>query len=182
MDDTLKEILEEVGKRPLRSSIITSAALMDSMLESLLKKYLVESSNFRELFSGQGALSTFSAKITMCHALGLISKELRDDLNSYRKIRNRCAHDLTIGEETRNMIKSISKDFNLLHEVIKIGDSEDLQIYTALEFMIIFVCLIKRINNVQKLSAFPMEAHDNYLGFDDADYDFLNRFGEAIKK
>ena len=118
----------------------------------------------------------------MCHALGLISKELRDDLNSYRKIRNKCAHDLTIGEETRNMIKSISKDFNPWHKVIKIGDSEDLQIYTALEFMIIFVCLIKRINNVQKLSAFPMEAHDNYRGFDDADYDFLNRFGEAIKK
>ena len=113
MDDTLKEILEEVGKRPLRSSIITSVALMDSMLESLLRKYLVENSNFRELFSSQGALSTFSAKIIMCHALGLISKELRDDLNSYRKIRNKCAHDLTIGEETRNMIKSISKDFNL---------------------------------------------------------------------
>ena len=48
--------------------------------------------------------------------------------------------------------------------------------------MIIFVCLIKRINNVQRLSAFSMEAHDNYLGFDDADYNFLNRFGEAIKK
>ena len=59
MDDTLEEILEEVGKKPLCSSIFSSAALMDSMLEFLLKKYLVESSNIRESFLGQGALSAF---------------------------------------------------------------------------------------------------------------------------
>ena len=52
---------------------------------------------------------------------------------------------------------------------------------STLEFMIIFVCLIKRIKNVQRFAAFSMEAKDNYLRFDDADYDFLNRLKKPLK-
>lgn len=35
MDATLRAILEEVGRRPLRASVITATALMDTMLEKV---------------------------------------------------------------------------------------------------------------------------------------------------
>lgn len=181
MDQTLKSVIEEIGKKSLRSSIITTAAIIDVMLEKLLKKYFVDSSDFKDLFSGQGPLSTFSAKIKISYALGLISKELRDDLNLYRKIRNKCAHDIVINTDTKECIANLSNNFQLWKKVFRVGANEDLQIYTSLEFMVIFICLIKRINNVERLSAFPMEVHDNYLGLDKSDNDFLSNFGSAIK-
>jgi hypothetical protein len=39
-----------------------------------------------------GPASTFSAKILICYAFGLINKDAFDDLNKIRKIRNKFAH------------------------------------------------------------------------------------------
>ena len=48
-----------------------------------------------DLFSKAGPLATLSAMIDMGYALGLISKEVRDELHLIREIRNAFAH--TIG-------------------------------------------------------------------------------------
>src|ERR1700747_15771 len=45
-----------------------------------------------ELFSGYGALSTFSSKILIGYALNLFSKEAKNDLNKLKFIRNEAAH------------------------------------------------------------------------------------------
>lgn len=181
MDKTLEQIITEVGQRPMRSSIITAAALIDSMLGKVIEKYLIDDADTDELFSHQGCLGTFSSKIQLAYALGLISKELHDDINLFRKIRNRCAHDIAIDDETRNYVKSIVGNFKMYKKVFKAGKNEDLLIYTGLEFSVIFICLIKRYNNVNRLTAFPCEVHDDYLAFNDSDNEFLSRFGEVIK-
>lgn len=86
MDATLRAILEEVGRRPLRASVITATALMDTMLEKVISAFIIEDADKKALFDYSGCMSTFSAKIEMSYVLGLISKELRDDLNRYRTL------------------------------------------------------------------------------------------------
>ena len=62
MDEQLKKILDEIGQRPLRSSIITATALIDAMLERVLKKFLVATSKMDEIFSYNGAWAHFLQK------------------------------------------------------------------------------------------------------------------------
>ena len=181
MDETLKQIIEEIGQRPMRSSIITAAALMDSMLGKVLEKYIVCDANKKDIFSFQGPLGTFSAKIDMAYALGLISKDLRTDMNLFRKMRNLCAHELILDEKIKSDIKSMCGEFLLLKKVFKFGGSEDTLIYTGMEFGIIFVCLIKRMENITSLTAYPCEAHDDYLGFKEEDYEFIKNFSSNMK-
>jgi hypothetical protein len=46
-----------------------------------------------EMFSGYGPLSTFSSKISTGYALGLFSKEAKNDLNKLKHIRNEGAQN-----------------------------------------------------------------------------------------
>jgi hypothetical protein len=48
--------------------------------------------NKEQLFDGHGPLATFSSKINIAYAFGLISKSSRDDLNIIKAIRNNAAH------------------------------------------------------------------------------------------
>ena len=55
-------------------------------------------------------LSSFSAKIEFCFRLGIISKTLKDDLNTLRKMRNNYAHNLNdISLEDPEMSEIINK-------------------------------------------------------------------------
>lgn len=182
MDRTLEATFEEIGKKPLRASVITAAALLDTMLEKVISAFLIPEADSAKLFDYSGCMGTFSAKIEMAYALGLISKELRDDLNLYRKIRNDCAHTIIMDEKTEADIKSKSGNFSLLRQVFKFEDQDEIIIYTALEFMVIFTCLIKRYNNLTSMVKFPCEVHDDYLDFTEEDYKFLAQFGDIIRK
>ena len=172
MDATLRAILEEVGRRPLRASVITATALMDTMLEKVISAFIIEDADKKALFDYSGCMSTFSAKIEMSYVLGLISKELRDDLNRYRRIRNKCAHNIVIDADTKNKIKSEIGNFSLLKKAFQLGNNEDPIVY----------CLFKRCRNLNHLSAFPCEIHEDYLGFTDEDNDLLEKFKEFIEE
>lgn len=172
----LYEAVKEIGQKPLRSSIITAAALIDSLLESLIQAYLVKGSEKEKIFEPQGCLGTFSAKISMAYCLGLISKELHDDINLYRKIRNACAHSIYLGEKELADIKSKILNFTLVKQIFKINGEIDLITYSALEFMIILVCFIKRINNIEQLDVYPLESQGTNLAFDEKDYQFIKEY------
>lgn len=62
MDEQLKKILDEIAQRPLRSSIITAAALIDAMLEKVLRRFLVATAKMDDIFSYNGAMGTFLQK------------------------------------------------------------------------------------------------------------------------
>ena len=181
MDETLKSILGEVSQRPLRSSIITAAALIETMLEKVLRRFLANIPKKDELFSFNGPLGTFAAKISIAYALGLISKELHDDLNLFRKIRNTCAHEFILDDQKMNAIKNQTGHFNLIKHTMIVGENEDIQVYTSLEFALIIICLIKRMENVQGLDLFEFEVHDNYLAFSEEENQYITDFANKMR-
>lgn len=73
---------------------IYGAALIEGELERLLLACMPTISNnlARRLFEGFGPLNTFSAKIDVSRALGLINEDTHRDLNTILAIRNAYAH------------------------------------------------------------------------------------------
>ncbi|CCZ95608.1 putative uncharacterized protein [Corallococcus sp. CAG:1435] len=182
MDATLRKIIDEIGRKPVRSSIITATALIDEVLKSLLTKFFVKGKNIKELFAPQGALGTFSAKINIAYSLGLISKNLFNDLQLFRKIRNDCAHNLVLDEKFFQSTKARTKSFELLNSIIQYPENEDLLVYTSLEFMFIFACLLKRINNIERIKEYEYEVHDDYLAFSHKDYEFIQNISKYLNE
>lgn len=74
--------------------VIVRTTLMERVLEMLLEGKMVNLKNDvrDKLFTGYGPLASFSAKIDMTFALGLIGAEQRKTLNHVRHIRNAFAH------------------------------------------------------------------------------------------
>jgi hypothetical protein len=70
---------------------VLGAALLDARFESLYDRRLRDSK--QELLSGNGSLSTFSARIRIARALAWISEDVRYDLDQVREIRNEFAHN-----------------------------------------------------------------------------------------
>ena len=75
-----------------RACAVLGAALLDTRLESLYNRRLRNSKE--ELLSGNGPLSTFSARIRVAGALHWIAEDVRFDLDQIRSIRNEFAHNV----------------------------------------------------------------------------------------
>jgi Mannitol repressor len=75
-----------------RSAVLLSTSFLDNKLEEGIRVFLVDDDIVNKLFEGYAPLSTFSAKIDLAFAIGLISKETRQDLHTIRRIRNHFAH------------------------------------------------------------------------------------------
>lgn len=75
-----------------RAAAVLASSFMDKCLEDCLKAFLVDDPSVEDLFTGYGPLSSFSAKIGMAFALGLINQDMKADLNYIRKVRNHFAH------------------------------------------------------------------------------------------
>lgn len=76
-----------------RSIAVVAGALLETLIENLLRKVLNPSTH-NVLFNGYGPLSTFSAKIDVAFAIGVLSATEHADLHRIRRIRNEFAHEL----------------------------------------------------------------------------------------
>lgn len=81
-----------------RGKIIVLAEMLNVQLAELLLVYLRESDSYDnldsdELLGRERPLSSFSARITACYRLGLISQTDRKALDKLREFRNVCAHE-----------------------------------------------------------------------------------------
>lgn len=107
MQASEKQILEEllgniepVGKfiaslyqETDRGCVLIAAAFLDDALSELLKKNLIKDKKvLNRLFESNQAFGDFSSKIDITYALGLISKNVCQNLHLIRKIRNDFAH------------------------------------------------------------------------------------------
>jgi len=80
-----------------RGLVVGCAALLDDFLRTLIISYLVDNASSSALLEGGNApLGSFSAKIDMAHALGLISDDSRVEAHNIRRIRNDFAHKYAI--------------------------------------------------------------------------------------
>ena len=89
----LFELITVLSSESDRGCSLMAVAYLDVELERLLKAFLVDDVKVvNELFNHTGALGTFSSRINLAYALGLISKSSRRNLHLLRKIRNTFAH------------------------------------------------------------------------------------------
>ncbi len=77
-----------------RGCALMATAYIDERLATLLKAYFVNDLKLmKELFAHSGPLGTFSSRIDVAYAVGLISSDLHREINLLRKIRNEFAHE-----------------------------------------------------------------------------------------
>jgi hypothetical protein len=83
----------ELSSETDRGAALFAAAHLDERLEMLLRAFLIDDEPVAApLFSGTGALATFSARIDMAYLTGLIPLSIRRELHLIRRIRNEFAH------------------------------------------------------------------------------------------
>lgn len=84
-----------------RGAVLVSSALVENLLEDMIKNYLVRDKSTDDLIDGPMApIGTFSAKIKLAFAVGLIDKRERDLCDLVRTIRNDFAHQMTVSLES----------------------------------------------------------------------------------
>lgn len=87
------EVIEAYQKESDRSAAILASSFLEEVLGETIRSFLVEDKSVDDLFKGYSPLSTLSSKIDFAYALGLITKEMKQDLDIVRKIRNHFAHN-----------------------------------------------------------------------------------------
>src|SRR5450830_482812 len=126
-----------------RAAAIIGGAFLEDYLESMLQYYFIaDTKHDSVIFEGNGPLSTFSAKISLCYRIGLISKNEYEKLEAIRAIRNKFAHELSflnffdqsIAARCKNIeypVEMITPDYEGEVEVIEgienIGEIEDIE-------------------------------------------------------
>jgi len=91
--DEFSSFLQEFQQETDRAAAVLAMAYIDSKLEELLRsKFVSKHKIINNLFDGQGGLSSFSAKVSIAYAVGLISLLAAQDLHVIRQIRNDFAH------------------------------------------------------------------------------------------
>lgn len=88
-----RDVLEAYEQESDRSAAILAASFLEEVLEETIRSFLIEDKSVDNLFKGYSPLSTFSSKIDISYALGLITKEMKQDLDVVRKVRNHFAHN-----------------------------------------------------------------------------------------
>jgi DNA-binding MltR family transcriptional regulator len=90
----LFESIRHQARRTHSGIVLTTVAVLDNQLELALKKTMRPLSKklYEQLFGPFRPLSTFSSKIVMARALGIITTDIYTELEKIRRIRNEFAH------------------------------------------------------------------------------------------
>lgn len=90
----LFKIEDELGRESDRGCALVAAAYLENEMTELLKRFFVTqgSKATKALFDFNGPVGTFSSKIRLSLALGLIPEEIQSALDLIRNLRNDFAH------------------------------------------------------------------------------------------
>lgn len=92
--DEVIQLREALSTETDRGCALHAASYLDNELGVMLASHFVDHAKTHiELLDGTGGLATFSARIAIAFALGLISENVRNDLTLIRKIRNDFGHN-----------------------------------------------------------------------------------------
>jgi len=95
LPDELLIALGELALETDRGCILVGAALLDSLVDQLLRAAMLKkSSNVEALLKPGGALGDFMARVTAAYAFGLLTKAERADLELIAQLRNIRAHQV----------------------------------------------------------------------------------------
>ncbi len=116
----LWQLSTELRSMDDRSAAIIAATITEDGVESILvaKMRKLSTRDYRNLFSVDAPLSTFSAKIRLAYALKCVSRTDLNDLNIIRNVRNVFAHArLSIDFSTADIVSEI--EYLKILEIIK---------------------------------------------------------------
>lgn len=92
--DEVIVLREALSEETDRGCALHAASYLDNELAVMLASHFVDDAKtHKELFKSTGGLATFSARIAIAFALGLIPENVRNDLSLIRKIRNDFGHN-----------------------------------------------------------------------------------------
>ena len=90
--ELLSKIVGELHGGNDRACAVVAGSLLEFQLERLLAARVLDLPECKALFDSFQPLSTFSARIAISHAFGLIPRNVFRDLTRIRKIRNEFSH------------------------------------------------------------------------------------------
>ena len=85
-------MVEQFRSESDRGAAVLAGSWVENVLGTYLEHNMVDQSKTHELFSSNGPLATFSQRISIGKAFGILSKNTADTLNYIREIRNHFAH------------------------------------------------------------------------------------------
>jgi len=112
--ELFSKFLEEFQDETDRGASILAGTILEEKLKNILTEYFIECRQSKELLDGNNApIGTFSSRLNMAYALGLISDYEYIDCNIIRKIRNEFAHKFELAFSFENpKIKDIVYTIN----------------------------------------------------------------------
>jgi mannitol operon repressor len=106
------EYLPEMNKESARGQVLLSASYLDELLKRTLVAFFVDDPRHTQIIDdANGPVATFSSRIRMCDALGLIRRKEADELHRIRKIRNRFSHEIRVSfedQQIRDLCKALT--------------------------------------------------------------------------
>jgi DNA-binding MltR family transcriptional regulator len=84
---------EEIQNESPRAAVIIATAFLDAQLRTILFNSFIDDKKEVEGFL-KSSLQTFKSRTRAAYCLGLISKDIYDDLNTIGEIRNKFAHQM----------------------------------------------------------------------------------------
>lgn len=89
------DLLQATSGETDRGLVITAAAHVEVYLERILKAFLIEDADVKELFEGPFApFGSLSGKVKAARLMGLITKDEAQRVEAMRKVRNIFAHHI----------------------------------------------------------------------------------------
>lgn len=131
-----------------RGSVLMAAAFIEDKITQLLETYMVQNKKIQEkIFDGNGALATFSSKIDISFLLGLIPKNIYNDLGILRKLRNDFAHNAKSITFQTDYIKDRC---NALQVVSKVALRDDTKAYFLRSMSTILTCINMKMDSFEQ--------------------------------
>lgn len=91
--EDLAVFMKELQSETDRGLPLVAAALIDDLLSETLRGFFIENGSADKVLKGASApVGTMSARLSLCHALGLVDDFERFEIELIRKVRNRFAH------------------------------------------------------------------------------------------
>jgi DNA-binding MltR family transcriptional regulator len=115
--EAAKKLVDLLDKESDRGCCLLAVSFLDNEVKLLLENKLVGSEKQKkEIFGLNGALGTFSSRVNLSYSIGLISRQISDDINIIRKIRNDFGHNYNYldfeTDEIKNKILGLNYNFH----------------------------------------------------------------------
>ena len=129
IDEFSLDVLARIDEDPLlaesdRGCVLILSTDIENSLKELLTYFIVASSSStkkqqKDLFDYTGPLGTFSSKIKLSNAVGLISLDIYSDLEKLREVRNIAAHSDSAFTLSSDKITKIINALNYNHSKLE---------------------------------------------------------------